>query len=117
MTDETVVPEKEQFPDIDPAFRPVCAQYGKEMFALVMNAGMAIQAAQVLAAAAAKHRSQHSAHAVGVLSTAFNHVASALAKREGWDEGMLAACDRDIARAWQGKIQVVQPGSSVLRDN
>ena len=107
----------EDFPGIDPAFHDVCRTYGREMFALVMNAGMAQQAAAALAAFADKHQSRHAVHAVGVWSQAFNQVSNAYVKLAGWDEGTVAQCDRDIMRAFQSKIQVVQPGSLVLRDN
>ena len=106
-----------QFPDIDPAFHDVCRTYGREMFALVMNAGMAQQATAVLAQLAEKRRSRGGLHAVGVLSQAFNQVSNSYVKKMGWDEGLVAQCDRDIARAWAAKIQVVPAGSLLLRGN
>lgn len=42
----------DEFLDLDPVFRPVAAQYGRDLFALVFNAGIAGQATNVLAAQA-----------------------------------------------------------------
>lgn len=98
--------------DLDPVMRPVAAKYGREMFALVMNAGMASQAAEVLAAQAQKRQSRATAHAVGVLSSAFNQVSNAYCKMHGWTEGELAQCDRDIMLAFAGKI--AKPGSALI---
>lgn len=90
--------------DIEECLRPVVREWGRDMFALVMAAGMAGQAAEVLGAFVGKHRSSHSAHALGVLSSAFNQVSTALAKEKGWGEGELVQCQRDVERAWAGKI-------------
>ncbi len=95
------------FEDIEPAFRGVAAKYGRDMFALVMNAGMAGQATAELARQAQKHGSNKAAHAVGVVAQAFNQVSNAYVVLKGWDEGTLAQCDRDIQLAFAGKIQVV----------
>lgn len=92
--------------DIDPAMRGVVEKYGREMFTLVMQAGLASQATQVLAGLVGKHQSQHSAHALGVLSQAFNEVSTQLCRIRGWDEGMLGQCDRDIQLAFRGKLVV-----------
>ena len=109
------LPAADEMLDIEPAFREVAQKYGRSMFAFVMNAGMAGQAAQALGAQAQKHQSRGAAHAVGVLAQAFNQVASSYAKQMAWDEGMLAQCDRDIALAFKTKI--VTPGSAILLDS
>jgi len=90
--------------DIDPSFREAARLHGRGMFALVMHAGMARQAAEVLAAKA-QHDPQE-LHAINVLATAFNHCSTALAKREGWTEERMLACDRDIQLAFSGKLIV-----------
>ena len=101
--------------DIEPAFREVAQKYGRSMFGLVMNAGMAGQAAALLAQAADKHKSQHSLHAVSVLAQAFNQVSNAYVKQMGWDEALIAQCDRDIQLAFKSKI--IAPGSAILLDS
>ncbi len=106
------LPPKDEFLDLDPAMRPVAEKYGRELFALVMNAGMAGQALQVIAAAAEKHRSRGLTHAAGVMAQSFNQVSNALVKLKGWDEGMLAQCDRDIMLAFKNKLVV--PGSTII---
>lgn len=113
MNDEVKVeaPADEML-DLDPAMRPVAAKYGREMFALVMNAGMASQAAEVLVGQVRKHSSRAGLHAVGVLTQAFNQVSNAYCKLKEWDEGILAQCDRDIQMAFAGKI--VAPGSALV---
>lgn len=90
--------------DIDPSFREAAKLHGRAMFALVMHAGMARQAVEVLAAKA-QHDPQ-ALHAINVLAAAFNHCSTALVKREGWTEEMMLACDRDIQLAFQGKLIV-----------
>ena len=102
----------DEFLDIEAFMRPVAAQYGRELFALVYNAGMAGQAMQVLAAQADKHHSKALAHASGVLAQAFNHVSTELCKVKGWEAGTLAQVDRDIALAFKGRLIV--PGSAIL---
>ena len=98
--------------DIPKEFWPVIAQYGREMFAFVMNAGMARQAAGVLAAFIDKHHSQHSAHAYAVFAQAMNVTNAQYVTKMGWEEGMLAQCDRDIQLAFSKKIVV--PGSAII---
>lgn len=105
---------QDTFEDIESCFRPVASRYGREMFALVMNAGMAGQAAQVLATLAQKHGSRGGVHAVGVVSNSFNQVANALIVAKGWDEGTLAQCDKDCQLAFAGRIQVVGGTSPIL---
>ena len=106
---------KDEFLDLDPCFRPVAAQYGRSMFALVMNAGMAKQAASMLATLAQKHASRSGARAVRMFAGSFNQVTNAYVQSQGWEEGTLAQCDRDIQRAFAGKIQV--PGSAIILDS
>ena len=96
--------------DVDPAFRPVVAQYGRSMFALVMNAGMCGQAASVIAGLVEKHQSIHSAQALSVIADAFNQISNAYVKQMGWSEELVAQCDRDVQLAFAGKIIV--PGQS-----
>ena len=98
--------------DIEVAFRPVVAQYGRSMFALVMNAGMCGQAAQVLGGLVEKHQSLHSAQALRVIADAFNQVSNAYVKQMGWTEELVAQCDRDVQRAFAGKIIVAGPGQT-----
>jgi hypothetical protein len=106
---------QDEFLDLDPVMRSVAAQYGRAMFALVHNAGMAGEAAKVLGALVAKHQSQHSAHALGVLVAAFNQASNSLCLREGWTQEQLAHCERDIQLAWKGKLIV--PGSAIILDS
>ena len=96
--------------DVDAAFRPIVAQYGRSMFALVMNAGMCGQAASVLAGLVEKHQSVHSAQALRIIADAFNQISNAYVKQMGWTEELVAQCDRDVQRAFAGKIVV--PGTN-----
>ena len=112
MTEAAVESAADEMLDLDPVMRPVAAKYGREMFALVMNAGMASQAAEVLVGQARKHSSRAGLHAVGVLTSAFNQVSNAYCKEKGWSEGELAQCDRDIMLAFTGKV--VTPGSALI---
>ena len=107
---EELTQQKDEFLDIDPAFRSVAEAYGREMFALVMNAGVAQQAAAVLGQVVEHHRSQHGAHAVGVLANAFNALSNEYVKEKGWKAETLAQCDRDIQMAFKGKLIV--PGTA-----
>lgn len=98
--------QEDLFEDIEPLFRDVARKYGRSMFALVMNAGMAQQAAQALATLAQKHASRSGLHAVGMLSSAFNQVSNELVQLQGWDEALLAQCDRDIQLAFSHRLVV-----------
>mgnify|MGYP001588248916 FL=1 len=110
MTAEAPTPPTDTFEDLDPCFRPVAAKYSREMFALVMNAGMAGQAAEVLTAQAQLHGSRAAAHAVGVMAQSFNQLSNAYCKLQGWEAGMLAQCDRDLQLAFAGKVAVAGEG-------
>lgn len=112
-TGEGVV--EESFADLRECFRPVAEKYGREMFALVFNAGIASQAAQVMAQLAEKHASRGGLHAIGMLSQSFNAVSNSYAKKMGWTEAELAQCDRDIGLAWKG--QIVVPGQAIILDS
>ena len=90
--------------DIDPSFREAARLHGRAMFALVMHAGMARQAVEVLAQRG--QGDQQTLHAINVLASAFNHTSTALAKREGWSEEAMLACGRDIQLAFSGKLIV-----------
>ena len=103
------------FLDLPEEFRPVAMKYGRHMFALVFDAGMCSQATGILAELANKHQSRGGIHAVQVLANAFNEISTAYAKSKGWDEAILAQCDRDIGLAFQGKVQV--PGQSIILDS
>jgi hypothetical protein len=100
----------DEFLDIDPAFREVARKYGREMFALVMNAGVSQQAASVLAGLVEKHRSQHGLHAIGVLTQSFNQLSNQYVKKMGWTGEELVQCDRGIQMAFKSKLIV--PGES-----
>lgn len=95
---------------IEEMFHPVVQKYGRSMFALVMNAGVAGEAMQRLGRVIEHHRSQHGMHAVQVLGQAFNQVSNAYVLSKGWDEGTLAQCGRDIQLAFAGKLSVVEAG-------
>ena len=114
MTD-AVKQDDDTFEDIPEVFREVARTHGREMFALVYNAGMARQAAGVLNDFVEKHRSQHSAHALGVLTQSFNGVSNAFVVKMGWTEELLAHCDRDLQLA--AKQQIVVPGSRIILDS
>ena len=109
---DTDTPLPEDFGDIPEEFHPVVRQYGRELFAFVMNVGMSGQAAQTLAVFAEKHRSTHSLHALHVLTQAFNATGSALAEKMGWTEELIAQCDRDVLLAAKAKIEL--PKSSII---
>jgi hypothetical protein len=114
MNDETATPAVD-LSGIPREFQPVVEKYGREMFALVMNAGMCSQGTKVLAALAQKHGSRGGLHALGVLSQAFNQISTAYCKQMGWEEGILQQCDRDIGLAFAGRIEV--PGQSLILDS
>lgn len=106
---------KEDLSSIPPEFHEVVRKYGREMYALVMNAGMAGQAAMVLGAICEQVADPRMSHAVGVLATSFNQIANALVVAKGWDEALIAQCDRDIQLAFRGKIHV--PGEQLVLDS
>lgn len=110
---ETVVPV-DTMEDIEECFRPVVQAHGRSMFALVMNAGMAGQAAERIAQTLQRVQSANGLAGLAMLSQAFNQVSNAYVTQMGWTEEQLAQCDRDIQRAFAGKIVVAAPGSSLI---
>jgi len=101
--------DAKRFAGLDRAFWPVARTYGLDMVALVYNAAMAQQAAAVLSEQAQKHNSRKALHALGVMTEAFNQVSNAMVLVKGWSPEMVAQCERDLQRAWAGKVQVVSP--------
>lgn len=95
--------------DVPEWARPIAAKYGRSMFALVLNAGMAQQAAAVLNEIVGKHHSAHGQRAIRVLADTFNQVSNSYVEQMGWDAETLAQCDRDCQLAFSQSIQVATP--------
>ncbi len=101
--------------DLPEALRKVANEYGREMFALVMGAGMASQAMEVLGELVGKHQSRHGSHALVVFGESFNNLSSAYAKGKGWDAEQLAKCQRALQVAVAS--QIVLPDGSPVREH
>lgn len=101
--------------DIEPCFHPVVTQYGRAMFALVMNATLAQQGISVLARLVDKHRSNHGAKAVQIVANTINIISQNYLIAKEWSPELLAQCSRDIERAYTTKI--VMPGSSIILEH
>ena len=104
----------DEFLDIGEIFRPIAREYGRDMFALVMNAGMARQAAEVLGQAASASRSAEVLHAIRVLAEAFNQLSNDYVKKMGWSEERLSECDQAIMRAFAGGLSIVEKPKIIL---
>lgn len=102
----------DEFLDIGEIFRPIAKEYGRDMFALVFNAGMARQAAEVLGQIAS--RSPQILHAVRVLADAFNQLSNDYVKKMGWKEQRLSECDQAIMMAFAGGLSVVEKPKIIL---
>lgn len=94
--------EPDGFEDLDPCYHEVAKKYGRDLFAFVMNAGMAGQAASVLGQRVAGW--PQGAHALGVLADAFNKLSSDYALRQGWEEETLLEVDRAIQVAFHSRL-------------
>jgi len=101
--------------DVPKEFHEVVRKHGREMYALVMNAGMSGGAALVLARVLGKSHSTHGLHAAGVLLQGFGQVSNAYAAKMGWTQEQLAECDRDLQMAFRGKVVV--PGAALILDS
>lgn len=101
--------------DIPEVFRPVVQQYGREMFHLVMQAGLAGQAAKVLGELTVTQRNPALMGAMVTLVNSFNLVSNAYCKAKEWDEGTVAQCDRDVQLAFAG--QILTPTASIILDS
>lgn len=97
---------------IDPCFHDAVRKYGRPMFCLVMNSGMAREALGVMVALAQKHASQRGMKAAEVLAQSAGQLATDYALSQGWAEAELQQCDRDLQMAWASRIAV--PGSSII---
>lgn len=98
--------------DIPKIFHPVVEKHGRELFALVMNAGLGQQAAEVLVALAGKHSSRGGLHAAGILSNSFNLIANAYVREMGWTPEQLSECDRDCQLA--ASQQIIVPSTGIM---
>lgn len=86
--------------DLPEYFRPIAAKFGRKMFSLVMNAGIAGQAAA---------RAREDVNALKLLITSYNQLSNAYVGEMGWNEEELAACNSAIQVAFAGQIQVATP--------
>lgn len=100
---------------IESCFHPVVTQYGRPMFALVMNATLGQQGIGVLAQLVDRHRSNHGAKAIQMVAATINLISQDYALARGWSPELLAQCSRDIERAYASKIVV--PGSSIILEH
>ena len=91
---------REDFGGLPAVLGPVILVHGQGMVALVYGAGMAAEAARVLA----QVRDAKVAQALGVLAGVFNQTSSQLCRMMGWTEEMLALCNRDIELAFAGAV-------------
>lgn len=105
-------PEVDEMLDIEECFRPVAREHGRSMFALVMAAGMAGEAMQVLGKVLGNQHSTHGVHAAQVIGQCFNQLSNAYVTQMGWTEAQLVACDTAVKLAFQSRIVV--PGSSSI---
>ena len=97
---------------IDPCFHEVVRKYGRPLFCLVMNAGMATEALGVMAALAQKRGSRQGVKAAEILAQSAGQLMTDYAASQGWTQEILAQCDRDLQLAWASRIAV--PGSSII---
>lgn len=102
---------KDDFKDIDETFRPVAKEFGRGIFALVMNAGIAGEAAARLAQ---EVRTPEARHALHTLARIFNETSSALVKEAGWGEERVAQCESAIKAAWAGRLTVVERSGLIV---
>lgn len=101
---------KDSFEDMPEWGREVARKYGRSMFALVLNAGMAQQATAALNEVINKHQSRHGQRALAIIADAFNQVSNAYVLQMGWDAETLAQCDRDCQLAYSKSIQLAPAG-------
>lgn len=85
---------------IPPAFHHVAKEYGREMFLLVWNTGMATEAVQRLMQLAQKHQSKAGLTDVATVANAYNQVATILVQTQSWQEGTVKECNEAIMRAF-----------------
>ncbi len=123
MTDESKI-EPPPNSDVDPCFHPVIERFGREMFALVMGAGLAGQSAAHLAAVAGKLEGSQSKmnhrlaaemnHAIAIVASAFNELSNSYVKKMGWPPEDVAACDSAIQVAYASKLSTLPEAKIVL---
>lgn len=111
MSASTQPPKVDEFLDLPLSFRPVAQLHGREMFQLVVAAGMCSEAAERLS----HSKNPGALVATRILADNFNQVANALVAAKGWTEEQLAHCDRDITLAYAGKVQTVE--SKIILDS
>lgn len=104
----------DEFLDLGEVFRPIAKEYGRDMFSLVFNAGMARQAVEVLGQAASAGRPGELLHAVKVLASAFNQLSNDYVKKMRWEERKLNECEQAIMIAFAGELSVVEKPKIIL---
>jgi len=108
-------PDEQQPPSLDgiaTEFHPVVLQYGRELFALCMNAGIAGQAAEQLSLGVGKN--PRMTRALRLFCKSYNELSNEFVMKMGWPPELVAQCDRDIQLAFAGKLVVPEGGKIIL---
>lgn len=122
MKAEPTIPEAEAEIQVSipstilPIFHPIIREHGLEIFTLVMNTGVAGEAARRLAEAAQGQRRAGELNAVRILAECFNAISAALITRAEWTQEQLTAVDQAIQLAFQGQLTVAEPPRILLSD-
>ena len=117
--------EGPKYPGIDPCFDSVVDRWGREMFALCMQAGLASAAGVQLmglverlgsGSAASRQNSHIIAQALRVLAGGFNEMSNELIKAKGWKAEEIEACNAAIEQAWSAKLSqtILRRGAAKL---
>jgi hypothetical protein len=107
--------KEDLFLDLPMPLREPAKTHGRAMVALVYGAGMASEAIKVLHSRNISQRDVACTQALGVLAETFNEASSALCRLNGWEEGELAQCDRDINLSFAAMVKV--PGGKIILDS
>ena len=111
--------ESLKYPGLDACFDSVVDKHGREMFALVMQAGLGSAATEQLnqlagtlaeGSAISRRNSFVILQAMRVLAGAVNELGNELIKAKGWSAEEIEACNAALEQAWAGKLSVVEAG-------
>ena len=101
---DAIVITEDSTEGIEPEFHSIVKEYGRSMFATLINAGQANSTAEVLSIIVTRLQNAHGRDALAALVQTFNQLNVAYLAEMQWDEKRMVACNKEIQAVMQIKV-------------
>jgi len=110
MTKLTVTEDSTE--GVDSVFHPIIKEYGRSMFATLINAQQATATAEVLNIIVGRLQNEHGRTALAALIEAFNQLSAAYVAKMDWTPERIEACRKELQAVLQSAV--LKPVSVLL---